>query len=152
MPGGRPSKLTQKVLEKTARLAEMGLSDSQMAAALDVSVVTLNAWKKKDDFLKALSAGKAIADERVENSLYHRACGYSHPEDKIFNHNGMALVVATTKHYPPDTEAAKFWLVNRQKERWANKQAVELSGEVQHKLPPALEEKLIAVYGAPERA
>jgi hypothetical protein len=130
----------------------MGLSDSQMAVALDVSVVTLNAWKKKDAFLKALSAGKAIADERVENALYHRACGYSHPEDKIFNANGVALVVPTIKHYPPDTEAAKFWLVNRQKERWANKQAVELSGEVKHDLAPALEEKLSAVYGATERA
>lgn len=125
----------------------MGLSDSQMVVSLDISPQTLENWKKIPKFLEALSAGKAIPDQRVENSLYHRACGYSHPEDKIFNANGEALIVATTKHYPPDTEAAKFWLTNRQKERWSNKQSVEVSGEVQHKLSPHLEEKLLGVYG-----
>ena len=47
--------------------------------------------------------------------------GYEHKEDKIFNNNGEALVVGTTKYYAPDTTAAIFWLKNRQPELWRDK-------------------------------
>ena len=129
MPAGRPSKLTKAVIAKTARLAEKGLSDSQLAEVFDVSVVTLNAWKNNHEFLKALSAGKENADERVVNSLYHRACGYSHPEDKIFQYEGNPVIVPTIKHYPPDTPAAIFWLKNRQSDKWRDKSEVDLGPE-----------------------
>lgn len=34
------------------------------------------------------------------------------------------------KYYPPDTTAAIFWLKNRQKDKWRDKQEVEHTGEV----------------------
>ena len=46
-------------------------------------------------------------------------------EDKIFNNQGVELVVPTIKHYPPDTTAAIFWLKNRQKDNWRDKQEVD---------------------------
>lgn len=121
---GRPSKLTRKVLEKTRILAEKGLSDSQLCHVFEISVDTINEWKKNPKFSEALKGGKANADERVVNSLYHRACGYSHPEDKIFNNNGVPLIVNTIKHYPPDTAAIEFWLTNRQPKDWKRKHEV----------------------------
>ena len=126
MAAGRPSKLTKAVIAKTAILAAKGLSDSQLIEVFEIAPQTLENWKKDDRFLEALSAGKENADERVVNSLYHRACGYSHPEDKIFNANGKPLVVPTIKHYPPDTAAIIFWLKNRQPLQWRDRQ--ELTG------------------------
>jgi hypothetical protein len=32
-----------------------------------------------------------------------------------------------TKHYPPDVGAAKYWLNNRQPERWRNQVEIEVS-------------------------
>lgn len=50
--------------------------------------------------------------------LFQRAVGYSHPEEKVFQYNGEIITHMITKHYPPDTQAAQFWLRNRQPERW----------------------------------
>jgi hypothetical protein len=129
MPAGRPSKLTAAVIAKTKILAEKGLSDSQLCEVFEISVDTINEWKKNPKFSEVLKGGKANADERVVNSLYHRACGYSHPEDKIFNEKGTPLIVPTIKHYPPDTAAIIFWLKNRQPDKWRDKHDVDLGSE-----------------------
>ena len=134
--GGRPSKLdefTEFDFRQVEILASYGLTDSQMAAAFSVSEVTWNAWKKKNEkFLKSLKKGKEAADEMVLRSLYHRACGFSHPEDKIFNDNGKPLIVSTIKRYPPAPTSMIFWLKNRQPEKWRDKQDLDL------KLPKAI--------------
>jgi hypothetical protein len=61
----------------------------------------------------------------VASKLFHRAIGYEHPEDKIFNNNGEEMVVPTIKHYPPDTTAAIFWLKNRQPDKWRDRQEID---------------------------
>ena len=127
---GRPSKFEQ-VKDMLYKMASYGMTDKQMADVVGVSEQTVNNWKLKDpNFLESLRAEKEIADARVERSLFERATGYSHAEDKIFNDNGTPLVVPTVKHYAPDTTAAIFWLKNRKPREWRDKQEVEHSGEV----------------------
>ena len=53
--------------------------------------------------------------------MYQRACGYTHPEEQLFQFRGEVIRAKTTKHYPPDTEAAKFWLRNRHPGKWRDK-------------------------------
>ena len=118
-PRGRPSAYKEEYCKQAYKLCLLGAKDTQLADFFNVSEQTLNAWKNQyPDFLEALKDGKDRADAEVAKSLYHRARGYSHPEDKIFNNNGEELVVRTTKYYPPDTTACIFWLKNRQKEAW----------------------------------
>lgn len=127
---GRPSKFEQ-VKDMLYKMASYGMTDKQMADVVGVSEQTINNWKLKDpNFLESLKAEKEIADARVERSLFERATGYSHAEDKIFNDNGTPLVVPTVKHYAPDTTAAIFWLKNRKPREWRDKQDIEHSGEV----------------------
>ena len=110
MPGGRPSKFKPEFVRQAEKLCTIGLTDAELASFFEVSEVTLNAWKHKHpEFLNALKVGKDEADTRVERSLYHRAIGYSHPEEKIFNDGGEPLIVPTTKHYPPNTTPRNFW-------------------------------------------
>lgn len=125
---GRPTNYKKEYDEQAYKLCLLGATDKEMADFFGVSEVTFNAWKKnRPEFLKSLKRGKEIADANVASRLYERAMGYEHPEDKIFNNDGEAMIVPTIKHYPPDPTAAIFWLKNRRKEQWRDKQDVDLS-------------------------
>lgn len=122
-----------KRFDKVAKgMCLIGATDEELANAFDISVVTLNTWKKKHpSFLKALKEGKEDADINVGTSLYQRATGYDAPDTHFTSHEGQVIQTPTTKHYPPDVTAQIFWLKNRRPKQFREKQDVELSGEVQ---------------------
>ena len=128
---GRPTDYKPEYAELAKNYCLLGAKDTELSVFFDTSEKTLNEWKKKHpEFLQSIKEGKEEADARVAQSLFHRATGYSHPEDKIFNNGGAEMVVPTIKHYPPDTTAAIFWLKNRKPEIWRDKQDIEHSGGV----------------------
>lgn len=119
---GRKSSFNEKIRETILRLLKEGKTESQIAEVVGVSSRTVSNWKgKHDDLLHAVREAKLMADELVEASLYARALGYSHPETKAFCYEGCIVTEDFVKHYPPDTQAAMFWLRNRQPERWKEK-------------------------------
>ena len=96
--------------------------NDELAEFFEVSVSTINRWRKKyPSFDGAIKKGKDESDFDVVKSLYWRAVGYSHQEEKVFLHDGEPIIVKTTKHYPPDTVACLAWLNNRQRDAWRNK-------------------------------
>ena len=122
----RPSKYKKEFNEQVYKLCLLGSTDKQIADFFEVDVATINRWKQSEPaFCESLKRGKDEADSIIAQSLYHRAKGYSHKEDKIFNDNGKPLIVPTVKHYPPDTTAAIFWLKNRKSDKWRDKQEIE---------------------------
>ena len=127
---GRPSKYKDEFAEQAYKLCLLGATDKELADFFEVDELTINRWKgSKKEFRKSLKAGKDEADAVIAQKLYHRAKGYEHPEDKIFNDNGSPLIVPTVKHYPPDTTACIFWLKNRQRNKWRDKTEQELTGK-----------------------
>lgn len=127
---GRPSKFNDKMLERVYRLAMLGCSDEEIAFHLEIDVVTFYDWKKKKPlFAKALRKGKEEADELIVYSLYHRAQGYTHPEEKVFCNDGKIIRARVLKHYPPDTNALKFWLINRHPDKWKDRHHQEITGQ-----------------------
>jgi hypothetical protein len=134
MTAGRPSKYDSIDLVQVEKLASLGLIDTEIASILGVCEKTLNVYKKKPEFLQAIKKGKDKADAKVIESLYRRATGYEHKEDKIFQHNGEPVIVPTTKHYPPDVTAMIFWLKNRRSKYWRDKQDVEHSGSMHQEI------------------
>lgn len=127
--GGRKSKYTAEAARQAEELARLGVTDEQIAAVLGIAVSTLNRWKARHVvFSRALKAGKDVADARVVQSLYRRATGYTHPEEKIFQYEGEPVRVKTMKCYPPDTTACIFWLKNRRPDLWRDKH--EVGGEL----------------------
>lgn len=122
MPGGRPTAYKPEYVEQAAKLCHLGAIDKDLADFFGVCEDTINNWKEAHpEFFVSIKEAKAEADSAVVRSLFQRATGYEHPEDKIFNHNGEALVIPTTKHYPPDATSAIFWLKNRQPDDWRDK-------------------------------
>lgn len=128
MAAGRPSSFRPEYCEQANKLCKLGAIDAEMAEFFGVSEVTLNAWKRAHpEFLNALKAGKLLADAEVGQKLYERALGYSHPEVHVSNFQGLITLTDLTKHYPPDSTAAIFWLKNRQPGKWRDLKAVELA-------------------------
>jgi len=125
---GRPSKFKEEYIKLAYNYALLGATDNDLVDFFDVTEKTINNWKKDyPEFLQSLKKGKAQADALVSKSLFQRARGYKHKEDKIFNDNGSPLIVPTIKHYPPDVTACIFWLKNRQPSKWRDKHESDIS-------------------------
>ena len=126
---GRPGRYRACFANQARKLCLLGAGDAQLADFFAVTEKQLNDWKAvHPDFLAAVTDARAELDSAVERALLQRATGYAHPEDRVFAYQGKAVVVPTTKHYPPDTTACIFWLKNRQPERWRDRQSHEHTG------------------------
>ena len=128
---GRPSKLTEAKKTEVMKLAREGKTNKEMADIVVISEFTFYAWKNNnEEFSKVLQKNKDVADKMVEAAVFQRAMGYTIEEEKIhFDQEGNVSRAITHKHYPPDSSSANFWLTNRNKKKWKNKQEVELGDE-----------------------
>lgn len=124
--GGRPSTYKEEYNELAYKYCLLGADDKKLAEFFEVTEQTINNWKKtKDGFFESLKRGKAIADANVAESLFKRATGYEHQETKVFNNQGEIVTHEVTKHYAPDPTAIAYWLNNRQRDNWAQRQVNE---------------------------
>ena len=125
---GRPTKYSPEIVEFAQTLASKGKTDIEISEIIGICPRTLNYWKGKySEFMQSLKDGKSRADELVEASLYRRATGYYHEEEKMFYDGKLGCVHREmyVKHYPPDVTAIIFWLKNRQPEKWRDVKAIE---------------------------
>lgn len=132
----RLSVFREEYIKQAYRLSLLGATDKEMADFFGVCEKTFNLWKKKNpELLQSIKRGKDEADSRVAKSLYRRATGYERDEVELKvvslgnNQGSIVKEVPIIKHYPPDTTACIFWLKNRQKEKWRDKQEVEVGLE-----------------------
>lgn len=128
--------------------ARDGVVEKVIAKNLGISYSTLREYKKKyPSFAKALANNRAVTDIRVENALYKRAIGYTFEEvtkelvtakneygEFVRDENGAILkklevTKIVKKEVQPDVGAQQFWLKNRKKNIWRDKQEIEHSGE-----------------------
>lgn len=124
--GGRPSSYQPEFAEQARKLCELGATDIEVADFFDVSGRTIYRWQLKyPEFCQALKAGKDIADERVERSLYHKATGYTYEAEKVFQYQGEIVRAKVREHIPPDTTSMIFWLKNRRPDAWRDVHKVE---------------------------
>jgi hypothetical protein len=130
MPAGQPTKYDPDYHPEHAyKFRLLGCTMERMAELFGVHKDTIYEWQKiHPEFSDSIKEGGEIADAKVSESLYHRALGYSCPEEKVFQFAGEIITHDTVKHYPPDATAIAYWLNNRQRasKNWAQRQ--ELSG------------------------
>jgi hypothetical protein len=130
--GRPPTSVAQKLsaipfdLQKIETMAREGLTDVMIASILGVNEVTLNRWKQDESFVQALKKGKSDSDSQVIKSLYKRAIGFSQTEEVVIK---TGEVIPFTKHYAPDVMACMYWLNNRQREDWKQRQDITSNGE-----------------------
>lgn len=127
---GRPTKYKDEYYIQVEKLCKLGATDKEIAEFFDVDEATINRWKIDHiEFCESIKKGKTLADAEVASKLYHRATGYEHPETDIRVLEGQITKTEITKHYPPDTTAAIFWLKNRQPQTWRDKVTQEITGK-----------------------
>ena len=129
MPAGRPTKYREEFVQQAEKLCKLGATDIELADFFEVSIPTLWRWANQHEvFRNAIKSGKDAADDRVERSLYHRACGYTFDAVKIFMPAGASEPVYAPyrEHVPPETAAMAFWLKNRRKDDWRDKRELEI--------------------------
>src|SRR5712691_7555779 len=134
---GRPTIYRPELATLARKLALLGATDQEMADALGIDQGTLDRWKTRHkEFRIAIQLGKIRADAEIAESLYNRARGMSVPAVKIFQGTPEAgpVIVPHQEHLPPDVGAAKLWLSRRQPERWKERQEVDVSGTLEHRL------------------
>ena len=137
---GRPTSYRPEFAREALLLCKLGATDPEMADFFEVNVRTLNRWKVTHaDFAEAIRRGKEPADDRVEDSLYHRAMGTEYEEARpvklktiTYDDKGQkkteaehVQVVMVKKVIPADTTAMIFWLKNRRNKAWRDVQQHE---------------------------
>lgn len=133
---GRPTAFEPAFVGQAEKLCNLGATDDEMADFFGVHRSTIYRWKlDHPDFCDAIKSAKEIADERVERSLYQKATGYNVTEEqavkvKTEQFKEEVEVVQVDKHIPADTTAAIFWLKNRRKDQWRDKQEVDVTGHL----------------------
>lgn len=129
--GSTKSKYGGITLKDVRKFARLGLTDQQIAGALDISAETLYTYRREHpEFYDALRDGKQFRDDLVVQSLFQRAVGWEHPEDKIMQNCGLPVVVPTVRRYPGETAAQIFWLKNKRPDEWKERQELEIGAHV----------------------
>jgi hypothetical protein len=122
----------------------LGATNDDLADLFEVSLATVGNWLRQyPEFKKSVQEGRDVADADVALSLLHRAKGFTHPDVKILQIEGEAKEVPYNRYFPPDTQAAIFWLRNRRRKQW--RELIEHEHSV-------TEEKLRELEEAGERA
>jgi transcriptional regulator with XRE-family HTH domain len=99
---GRPTLYKPEYVEKVKRICLLGGTDAQIADYFGVDVSTIGNWKNAHpEFLESIRETKVLQDLEVSDSLFKQA------------RSGNVI-------------AQKFWLMNRQKDAWREKQEVDL--------------------------
>lgn len=131
--GGRKTSYKPEYAKTAFKFCLLGATDEDLASLFEVTEKTINTWKKEHkEFSTALKEGKQDADAEIAHSLYQNAKGYSHPDLDIKVIDGKIVKTKITRHYPPNTTSAIFWLKNRQPKQFRDKQEVEntLTGQI----------------------
>lgn len=145
---GQPTRYLKEYDNKAYMLCLLGLKDKELANFFDIAESTLNMWKlRHPKFAESLKAGREDSDGYISNSLYQRAKGYSHKETKVFIVDGKPMSVEVTKHHPPDTTAAIFWLKNRHPDKWRDRREVVADVKTTDMSEEALNEKIRKLLG-----
>jgi hypothetical protein len=127
--GGPVTLFKAEFVEEARVLCETGATDYELACHFEVTIQTLCRWKRiHPEFRKAIKLGKVDPDDRVERSLFERACGYTFESEEIHviklpgDGAGSEVVrISTLKHVPPDPSSAMYWLKNRRPEQWTDR-------------------------------
>ena len=138
--GGAPTKYKTAYAEQAKKLCLLGCIDKELASFFEISVATLNNWKKDHrGFLESVRAGRIVADASVADKLFKRAMGFYYDEvtfentslEKILEEENIKMPAykkkVVRKFVIPDVGAQTMWLKNRQKDKWREKLMVNFN-------------------------
>lgn len=101
--------------------------DEAAQKVFNIPANVLKQWMLENpSFAQAIKDGADLADMMVVESLHKIAVGYD-KEEEVALPTGTVTIM---RHHEPNINAIKYWLNNKQSEKWKNKIDQNLSGEV----------------------
>jgi hypothetical protein len=123
----------------------LGATNEDLAGVFGVCIATIGHWLRRyPEFKKAVQEGRDVADADVALSLLKKAQGFTHKDVKVLQIDGVPEEVEYNRYFPPDTQAAIFWLRNRRRKQWRE--------VIEHEHSSVTEEKLRELEEAGIRA
>jgi len=120
------SKYKEEYVNLAFKYALLGATVERMAEFFDVTKDRVYKWQVQyPDFKQAIHEGRELADAEVAHSLYKRATGYVSKETKVNVVEGEVVKTDIEKEIIPEVGAAKYWLGNRQGDKWKTAPEVE---------------------------
>jgi hypothetical protein len=140
---GRPSDYKPEFADQAAKLCRLGATDQEIADFFGKDERTINRWKiDHPDFCQALKDGKLVSDMDVADRLHQRALGFEYEEaqahklktveykdGKRVRETERLETIMVKRVVPPDTTACIFWLKNRRKVEWRERQEAPQKGD-----------------------
>lgn len=110
-------------LPQVRAIAWRGATDDEIAETFGVDPGLLDKWKQTyPSFREAIENGRTHADAQIVESLFKECIGYEYKEDALTRSGGIRQL---RKRARPNGDLIKFWLTNRQKEWWSQRQSVD---------------------------
>jgi hypothetical protein len=115
-----------------------GLTEAEICDNLGVGHSAFATYKQKySELTEVLKEGLDDANAQVENALFKRAIGYSYEEKeysvtKVDGKDKKVLSKVTKKSKSPHITAQIFWLKNRKRQYWRDRQEHEFEGNIHH--------------------
>ena len=146
----------QPKLDLIKKYKQVGLTDKEVWTLLDIKKSSYYSYKKDyPEFADAIHDGIDHSNARVASQLLDNSLGYEYVEEvqsqkkEIFYEDGKKVKEVTEpialplkKYKPSETNAAKFWLINKDKENWKDKQDLNIGGQNNNPLNVKLEDLL----------
>lgn len=141
--GGQPTKYHPSMIGKAYEACILGATNKELAEHLGIGERTFNSLMVRyEQFRRAVKRGRRGVDTDVAHALYDKAIGAEYVEEVAFKvkHTEFGptgrkvkeweevVVVPVRKRAAPDTLAGMYWLNNRHKVHWRQKQVVEHEG------------------------
>jgi len=135
--GGAKSKY-KKVLENIKviqYLYEIGLTDKEVSEKINIAESTLHDYKlKHPEFSESIKESKEFYNKQVVDSVLKSTIGFEFLEEHKEYKGGvdkkgkpigkLEKVKTIKKYYAPNTTAQIFWLCNRDRENWRQRQEI----------------------------
>lgn len=117
-------------------IAMQGVTDDELASSFGLNPQIIRSWRKLyPDFDDAIREGRTIADLQVIEALHKKAIGHTYQTDVVIRDGKGYAIETMDKHEPPETNAIKYWLSNRDPERW-NRTALHIQHTGKKGEPP----------------
>ena len=123
---GRPCKYESHVqprLNDIYKWVKDGMTDYSIAESLGIAAYTFIKYKKiYSDLIDTYTRAHMERNCVVVNSVFKKAQGHKATlrKQKVLA-DGSVIDFQEEQYIPPDTDAAKFWLTNRDPEAWRDK-------------------------------
>lgn len=125
------SKWQDWYLEIIKNMLCAGRTIQDICVALGVSKQTYHHWKNEyfaDEILDSMEQWQETADKKVESALFRRATGYIIIKEENIKIKGKLELVKKAVEIPGDVQAQRYWLNNRKRKDWSEKNEKDNSG------------------------